>query len=413
MSTNFYIVYSQVLDCFLKVRKFGPEEIEAIFKDLGEKIQDPEFRISDLISYISGRAIFNYARLEKRFGDVKIFNEAVYEGVTEVYPMLTAEVACHHLNISGGGGGEEEESPPVVKYNLKEINKIKKGIKKKLIGQDEAVEELFTSIKLLNSGFESFASYFFIGNTGVGKTELARLTAEHYLKDKNKLIKVNCGEYAHGHEYAKLIGSPPGYVGSNEKGILTEKAEESSQWVILFDEVEKANGKLHNLLLGFLDEGKLTDSHGKDLDFSNSIIIFTSNVGIKEHVGVKKVGFDATPSVYENSKVEIMESFKKEFSPEFINRIDSVVFFNQLTKRDAEGIIKLNLRKLPIKITRKLVSHIVYNAYSEEYGARNIKRYIKQNVTLKLADKILSGEEHEMFTPVFSNNEFTVQGIEN
>jgi ATP-dependent Clp protease ATP-binding subunit ClpC len=410
MNTSFYIVYSQVLDCFLKVRKFETDEIEGIFNALDEKIQDPNFRISDLVAFISEKAIYNYKQLASRFGDIKIFDEAVYEGVTEVYPMLTAEVACRHYNISEGG---EDEDTQIVKYNLKELNKIKKGIRKKLIGQDSAIEEVFTSIKLLNSGFESFASYFFIGNTGVGKTELARLTAEHYLKDKNKLIKINCGEYAQGHEYAKLIGSPPGYVGSNEKGLLTEKADESSQWVILFDEVEKANGKLHNLLLGFLDEGRITDSHGKDLDFSNSIIIFTSNVGIKEHVGVKKVGFGAAPSIYEDSKYEIMESFKKEFSPEFINRIDSVVFFNQLTKKDAEGITKLNLQRLPIKITKKLVSHIVDKAYSEEYGARNIKRYIKQNVTLKLADKILSGEEYKLFTPVFSNDEFTVKGIEN
>ena len=409
MSTTFYIVYSQVLDCFLKVRKFEANEIEGIFNALDKKIQDPNFRISDLVSFISEKAIYNYKQLANRFGDIKIFDEAVYEGVTEVYPMLTAEVACRHYNISDG----EEEEPSIVKYNLKELTKIKKGILKKLIGQNSAVEEVFTSIKLLNSGFESFASYFFIGNTGVGKTELARLTAEHYLKDKNRLIKINCGEYAQGHEYAKLIGSPPGYVGSNEKGLLTEKADESSQWVILFDEVEKANGKLHNLLLGFLDEGKITDSHGKELDFTNSIIIFTSNVGIKENVGVKRLGFGAAPSLYEDSKYEIMECFKKEFSPEFINRIDNVVFFNQLTKKDAEGITKLNLQRLPIKITKKLVSHIVDKAYSEEYGARNIKRYIKQNVTLKLADKILSGEEYKLFTPIFSNNEFTVKGIEN
>ena len=130
-------------------------------------------------------------------------------------------------------------------------------------------------------------------------------------------------------------------------------------------------------------------------------------------MGVKRLGFGAAPSLYEDSKYEIMECFKKEFSPEFINRIDSVVFFNQLTKKDAEGITKLNLQRLPIKITKKLVSHIVDKAYSEEYGARNIKRYIKQNVTLKLADKILSGEEYKLFTPIFSNDEFTVKGIEN
>ena len=123
-------------------------------------------------------------------------------------------------------------------------------------------------------------SLFFIGPTGVGKTEMARILADEYLGGQKKLLKINCGEYSNSHEYAKLIGSPPGYIGHNEKGILTERAEESNEWVILFDEIEKAHPKFYNLLLNLLDEGNVTDSRGTVLDFSKSIILFTSNVGI-------------------------------------------------------------------------------------------------------------------------------------
>ena len=293
---------------------------------------------------------------------------------------------------------------------MKELISIKQKISKNIIGQDQAINEMFETFKLLNSGFESFASLFFIGTTGVGKTELARQTAEHYLKNPKRLLKINCAEYAGNHEYAKLIGSPPGYIGSNEKGILTERAEESSQWVILFDEIEKASDKLHNLLLGLLDEGTIMDNRGAVLDFSNSIILFTSNVGVKDSVNKTAIGFgeDADTS-FAVVRQEITSAFKKEFPPEFINRIDSVVYFNQLTPEDAAVIAKLNLRKLPINITKKLVTYVVDNAYSAEFGARNIKRFIKKNVTLKLADKILEGSTCAKFKAIFKDSTFTIE----
>tara|TARA_R100000742_G_C4258218_1_gene76078 strand:- start:104 stop:1078 length:975 start_codon:yes stop_codon:yes gene_type:complete len=295
--------------------------------------------------------------------------------------------------------------------SLKEILKIKKTIQNNLIGQDEAIDKITDTFKLMNSGFATYGSAFFIGPTGCGKTELARLIATNYYNDSTRLLKINCSEYAQSHEYAKLIGSPPGYVGSNESGILADRAEQGSNWVILFDEIEKANEKLHNLLLGFLDEGVITDNKGKELDFRNSIFLFTSNIGIKESVGKTPVGFGSESTTYKDSLPEIEESFKKEFSPEFINRIDDIIYFNQLTPKDAEEIAKLNLKKLPIKITKKLVTHIVDNSYSPEYGARNIKRFIKQNVTLKLADKILSGCSSQLYKPRFKQGELQVEGI--
>ena len=404
-----FIVYSQVLDCFIKVRKLSPDELGDIFSDLDDKILDPDFKIEQFIKYINKRVINNYTSLARRFDEVSVFCEAVYECVTEVYPMLTAETACAHYNVSPDGASSKR---PVASYGLSEISSIKKKISKNIIGQDGAVGKAVDLFKLMNSGFESFGSLFFIGPTGVGKTELGRQIANEYLKNPKRLLKINCAEYANQHEYAKLIGSPPGYIGSNEKSILLEKAEQSSQWVILFDEIEKANSKLHNLLLALLDEGKIMDNHGNELNFSDSIFIFTSNVGLKDlALQGRQIGFGDNAVTYSNSRDSVTEAFKREFSPEFINRIDEIVYFNELSREDVEKIVKLNLQNLPIKITKRLVSYVVNNSYSKEYGARNIKRFIKQNVTLQLADKILEGVKSEVFKPVFKNNVLEVEGI--
>ena len=163
------------------------------------------------------------------------------------------------------------------------------------------------------------------------------------------------------------------------------------------------------MLLGFLEDGVIVDSHGDSLDFRDSIIIFTSNVGVHDNVGKKLVGFqeDGKVTSYEDVKGSIEDAFKREFSPEFINRLDGVVHFNSLTKEDAIKVAKLSLAHLPIKATKKLLTYIVDNSFSVEYGARNIKRFIKNQVTLKLADKILSGETNKTYAPNFEGGELT------
>jgi len=403
-----YIVYSQVLDCFIKVRTVNGEFIGDVFEQLDSLITKPGFRMVDFAKFITQAFVVNFTALSKKFGDAGVFVEAAYEAVTEVYPSLTADIACKHFNL---GGEDEEGEPSVHSYNLKKLQQICSGIKKKVIGQEEAVNSVVDALKLMNTGFETFTSLFFIGPTGVGKTEVARQVASQYFKDDKKLIKINCAEYSNPHEYAKLIGSPPGYIGFNEKGLLSGKAEDSSQWVILFDEVEKANTKLHDLLLGLLDEGNITDSHGAVLDFSNSIILFTSNVGIKDNLGRKFVGFNGGILSYSEIRSSVEDAFKKEFSPEFINRIDKVVHFNALSLDNVRDITKLNLENIPVKVTKKLVDYIVKGAYSEEHGARNIKRFIKQNVTLLIADKMLSGDTSKVFKPIFEGKNLHVDGV--
>jgi ATP-dependent Clp protease ATP-binding subunit ClpA len=396
-----YVVYNPHLDEFVRIRKFSSLELGILITDLGGLINKPGAKITSYVSHVIKRVIENSERY-----DLSESVESLFECVIEVYPVFQIEFVCKAVNeLSDDGQEVDEDKIPPTARTLSGIRALSNKIKSGLIGQDEAVEECTKSIKLISSGLGKFVSLFFIGPTGVGKTELARSLAKEYLGSPKKLLKINCGEYSTGHEYAKLIGSPPGYVGHNEKGILSEKAEQSSKWIILFDEIEKAHPKLMNLLLGFLDDGKIVDSRGVELDFTDSIICFTSNLGMKDNIGKKLVGFGDSDQTYEASKRIIDTEFKNYFSPEFINRLDNIIYFNQLTKEDAAGITRLCLKKLPIKTTKRLVDYIVEGSFSLEYGARNIKRFIRSNVTIKLADKILEDGKGKMYKAVFKNKD--------
>jgi ATP-dependent Clp protease ATP-binding subunit ClpA len=271
---------------------------------------------------------------------------------------------------------------------IKDISGIEAHIKRSVIGQDEAVEKLVQRIKLIAVGFDKRANFFFVGRTGVGKTELARSFGKKYC---NNFAKINCGEFTNGHEVAKLIGAPPGYIGSNHKSFFQEKAEVSNRWVFLFDEVEKAHEKLYHLLLSLLDDGTVTDSNGNTLDFSNSIFIFTSNQGISEIKEIS-VGFGGKGHNSEAAAAVIKASLDKQFSPEFRNRIDEFIFFNELTTENVKDITKLNLKTYPVAQTEELLDFIVSKAYSKEFGVREIKRFIKNSVALPVAEAILDNQ---------------------
>jgi len=400
-----YILYSPVIDNFIKIKKLSEKECLVIVEELRGKVKSPKFKITNYVNYMISLLVDKHETLIKGNGEGT--HEALFECVCEVYPGFSIELLNKTLN--DGFEDESEVGVSVSGLTLPQVEKIERKIKSFLVGQDSAVSEVVKCIKLMSSGLEGSTSMFFIGPTGVGKTELGKLLAKCYLGTDKRLLKVNCAEYSGSHEYAKLIGSPPGYIGHNEKGILTECAKKSSQWILLFDEIEKASDKLHNLLLGLLDEGKITDSHGTVLDFTNTIILFTSNVGVKDVVNRKQMGFGAEKMSYADSRAEVEEAFKDTFSPEFINRLDSIVYFNTLNKDDAKHIARLNLKHLPIRVTKKLVDWVVEESFSEDFGARNIKRFIKNNITLQVADKILEGNANTVFSPVFSKNKF--QGL--
>ena len=396
-----YTVYNSQLDQFVRIAKLDDNDMDTLFEGIKQRVLKPNYHITDYIRYIACACVHDTLPLIKENKGADIM-ESLFDNVLDVYPCFSVDNAMRVLNI----GTEEVKSKEPTKYNLSQIEALAKKLKRKLIGQDSAVDAVIKAVKLVNSGLEKSLSLFFIGPTGVGKTELARLLSEDYLGSRKKLLKINCGEYSGAHEYSKLIGSPPGYIGHNEKGILTEKADESSEWVILFDEIEKAHPKFYSLLLNLLDEGSITDSRGTVLDFSNSIILFTSNVGIHENVGKSQLGFGASTSEYANVREDIEKAYKDKFSPEFRNRLDGLVHFNQLTKEDAGKIAKIQLAKLPLYQSAKLTKYVIDNSFSKEYGARNIKRFIKNNISVKIADKILSGNRDVKFKALFDKDAF-------
>ncbi len=241
-----------------------------------------------------------------------------------------------------------------------------------------------------------------MGQTGVGKTELSKAIAEAMFDDENNIIRIDMSEFMESHSVSKLIGSPPGYVGYEEGGQLTEQVRRRPYSVVLFDEVEKAHPDIFNALLQILDDGRLTDGQGRTVSFKNTIIIMTSNVGaneVKEHR--KSLGFGETQEEEVDSKKIYMSALKNKFKPEFINRIDVICIFDNLTQKELVKIAKIlisNINKrlkeknLSLKITEDALEYIVEKGSNSEYGARPLKRFIQQEIEDQIAEKILLGQ---------------------
>jgi ATP-dependent Clp protease ATP-binding subunit ClpA len=332
---------------------------------------------------------------------------SVYNSVCEIYPLLRVELVCGDFNgfplagdypIAMEDSEFEEKLEKEVKpkksskkeYEFKtmdDIEELRKFLSKNIIGQQEAVDVVCDTLALKAVNFSKTVSLFFIGKTGRGKTELARLLGQKY---SGNYRVINCSEYSNGHEVNRLLGSPPGYVGYSGGSLMKELAAKSSKWIILFDEIEKAHDKFFNFLLSLTETGKCEDNSGNTIDLSDSIFVFTSNCGMKD-LRANSTNFHFTSNLNVD-RLEIMKSVEQQFSPEFRNRIDEFVFFNDLTPEDAKKIAELRLKDLPLKKTPELISFVVKNGFSEEFGARGLGRFIKKSVALPLAKAILSGK---------------------
>lgn len=403
---NKFIVYSHSLDRFIPIKKLDDDELDSLVMDMLDAITTPRYSITEYVSFILKHLVIGYDEVMKECKEDGA-PEALFECVTEIYQGFSLEMINKTINAyieEKGGRSKTTRRKKPLTYS--DLSSIENQIKEIIVGQEEPITEIMQQLRLMRSGLSDNSNLFFIGPTGVGKTELARVLAKKVLGSKKKLLKINCGEYSNSHEYAKLVGSPPGYIGHNEKGILSEKAAKTNEWVIVFDEIEKAHSKLFDLLLNLMDEGTITDSHGVELDFTKSLLLFTSNIGLREYVGKTTLGFGDVQHTYDNAKENIDRVFKEKFSPEFRNRLDNTIFFNALNKDDAEKIVRLQLKELPIRVTKKLVHFITENAFSEEFGARNIKRFIKNNISIKIADEILKGGDSVKYKPLFKKNEF-------
>ncbi len=277
---------------------------------------------------------------------------------------------------------------------------------KRVIGQDEAIEAISDAIRRSRAGLQDsrrpVGSFIFLGTTGVGKTELARALAEFLFNDENAMVRIDMSEYQERHTVSRLIGAPPGYIGYDEGGQLTEKVRRKPYSVVLLDEIEKAHPDVFNILLQVLDDGRLTDNKGRTADFRNTIIIMTSNLGshiISERS--EEMNEENRDKVFEQAKEEVMELLRKTIRPEFLNRIDELIMFRPLSAAEISGVVRLMLTNLVkvlkkndinLTFTDKAVQHIAIMGFDPQYGARPVKRVIQREVMNALSKKILSGE---------------------
>ena len=307
---------------------------------------------------------------------------------------------------------EEEIAEIVSKWTGIPVTKLVEGEKEKLlnlesilhervIGQDEAVTAVADAVLRARSGLKDprkpIGSFIFLGPTGVGKTELARSLSEALFDSEGNMVRIDMSEYQEKHTVARLIGAPPGYVGYEEGGQLTEAVRRKPYCVILFDEIEKAHPEVFNVLLQLLDDGRLTDSQGRTVDFKNTVVIMTSNIGSSYLLdGVKSDG-----EISEEARQQVLSELRVRFKPEFLNRIDEIVMFKPLKKSEIVRIIELAMkdiqkrledRNISLSVTDAAKYLIADSAYSPSYGARPVKRYLQKHVETEVARMILTGK---------------------
>ncbi|MNM59480.1 Negative regulator of genetic competence ClpC/MecB [compost metagenome] len=277
----------------------------------------------------------------------------------------------------------------------------------RVIGQEEAVKAVSRAIRRARAGLKDpkrpMGSFIFLGPTGVGKTELARALAEAMFGDENAVIRIDMSEYMEKHSTARLVGAPPGYVGYEEGGQLTEKVRRKPYSVVLLDEIEKAHPEVFNILLQVLEDGRLTDSKGRVVDFRNTLIILTSNVGAEAIKRNTRLGFTAVQDSgadYDNMKGKVMEELKKSFRPEFLNRIDEIIVFHSLEEAHIGQIVTLmaeELRKrlreydVDFTLTDKAKEFLAKEGYDPAYGARPLRRAIQKHIEDRLSEELLTG----------------------
>ncbi len=292
------------------------------------------------------------------------------------------------------------------------LSRIEDVLEKRVVGQREAINVIANALRRSRAGLADdsrpLGSFMFLGPTGVGKTELAKTLAEFMFNDEKALIRIDMSEYMERHAVSRLIGSPPGYVGFDEGGQLTEVVRHRPYSLILFDEIEKAHPEVFNILLQVLDNGRLTDNKGKVINFKNSIIILTSNVGSQHFKEINNLGFSLTASEddsLKNKEAEfkeiVIQSLREKFRPEFLNRLDDIIVFNSLRRKEIEKIVDIQLIKvkqllaaknIKVAIDNSAKKYIVDNGFSSDYGVRPIRRLIQKVIMDKLADKIIRGQ---------------------
>ena len=357
----------------------------------------------------------NQIQIAQREGNLEKAAELSYGKLPELKKQLeqeeektnARELSLVHENVSDDEIAKiisRWTGIPVTKLNESERNKtlhLDTELHKRVIGQDEGVTKVTEAIIRSKAGIKDpdkpIGSFLFLGPTGVGKTELAKALAASLFDDESNMVRIDMSEYMEKHSVSRLIGAPPGYVGYDEGGQLTEAVRRKPYSVVLFDEVEKAHPDVFNILLQVLDDGRITDSQGRTVDFKNTILIMTSNIGAQYLLD----GIDGNGEIEAAAQDMVMGELRAHFRPEFLNRLDETILFKPLTKDNIGGIINLILadinkrladKELAIEISERAQHFIVENGYDPVYGARPLKRYIQKHVETLAAKLILADQ---------------------
>ena len=357
---------------------------------------------------------------EGRFAEASMLNQeqqAVEKKLESIKKRFNKNQASHQICVTEQQIAEVVSvwtKIPVQKLGESEsarLRKLEQTLQKRVIGQEEAVTAVAKAVKRGRVGLKSpnrpIGSFLFLGPTGVGKTELSKALAEALFGQEDAMIRVDMSEYMEKHSVSKMIGSPPGYVGHEEGGQLSEKVRRNPYAVILFDEIEKAHPDVFNILLQVLDDGHITDSQGRKIDFRNTVIIMTSNAGAKAIVEPKKLGFAAKEDLqddYKKMKSNVMDEVKQLFRPEFLNRIDEIIVFHALSAENLKKIAGLLCKEFAVRVQSQLniqlhirdsvKKHIVEVGTDTKYGARPLRRAVQNELEDKMAEAILAGEIH-------------------
>lgn len=374
------------------------EKLEAMLQEMlvrkEEEIKAGNFAEASMIQQEQDEIVKKMERMRKRFQMAQEKQELLVgeEDIAAVVSSWT-KIPVQKLTESEGT----------------RLRKLEQTLHKRVVGQDEAVTAIAKAVKRGRVGIKSpnrpVGSFLFLGPTGVGKTELAKTLAEALFGKDDAMIRVDMSEYMEKHSVSKMIGSPPGYVGHDEGGQLSEKVRRNPYSVVLFDEIEKAHPDVFNILLQVLDDGHITDSQGRKVDFRNTVIIMTSNAGAKAIVEPKKLGFAAKEDAdedYKKMKNNVMEEVKRLFRPEFLNRIDETIVFHSLNEEHMKKIVGLMCRELSERVKKQMnikltirdsvKKYIVEKGTDKKYGARPLRRAIQNELEDKLAEAILDGE---------------------
>ncbi|MCB9899417.1 MAG: ATP-dependent Clp protease ATP-binding subunit [Planctomycetes bacterium] len=409
--------YCELLDEFIRIRCTSDDDTRRM---LSEHAVRNRAEYHDLVVHLCvvdyDKQVLPLFERHTKVYQTEALVELLYQICIEVNPHL--EIHSVTLPGEGGEGGPLQTLDPadalpmtgdelaVFQTRARDIEAV---LAQRVVGQPCAVTAVSRAVKKAAVGLKDprkpIGVFLLVGPTGTGKTELAKVLTRQLFGSLGSLVRIDCSEYALPHEYAKLIGAPPGYIGHNEGGQLTEAVKKHGTCVVLFDEVEKAHEKVHNLLLQLMDEGTLTDSKGEVVSFRRCIVLMTSNIGVKDVSRLAdRVGFGAKGhGTLDDSQVAftVTEAVKRSFRPEFINRIDEIVQFRPLSVRDCEEIAQLQLDEMAgylsrtgvdLHFTSSLCKHLARLGWSAEYGARELRRMIRDEVEDDLTERLMAGE---------------------